>query len=855
MALYTPENRKWWTLATVAIGVFMIMLDTTVVNVALPAIQEDFGDLEVTTSDLEWIINSYTLTFAVLMLLGGKLADLFGRKKVFIIGLVLFVGASVACGLAQNINFLIGARAVQGVGGALINPASLSLITASFAPAERGTAIGIWAGIIGLGVATGPLVGGVLTEEIDWSWIFFINVPFAVAAVIATLLIVEESRDESLERSFDIPGLVTSGLGLFAITFALIEANNYGWGDPLIIGLLIAGVLLLTAFILVERRTRLPIVDLTLFRSRTFTGANLAALLMGFIMVGLLFFGSLFLQDVLGYTATETGLAFLPMTCTVMFSAPFAGKLTDRIGPRWIITFGLVLLVICCLLLAQLSFASDFWDLVLPFVLGGMGIAFVLTSLTTAGLAGVPVQKAGVGSAIINSIRQVGGSLSLAVLGAITAAETTRSLLEGQTEPDAFVDGFQLIMYASAAVALVGAVLAALLIARGVLAVSPAAAPAPAPAGAAPAMAAPAVAPQPQRAGGWAIAVPESAGKSVLQARPRIQPSLPVGQLELRVTGGRAAGTLLAVGHEPLLIGRTGEGDGKLGDDSELSRRHALVSRHDGRLVIEDLGSTNGTFVNGYRIVSPTLVQPGDSVSIGDSELVVQAPEPAAPSLGLEVMAGPAAGTRIAIGPEPMVFGRTEDDPGKLGDDSELSRRHAQVSRRGPQLVIEDLGSTNGTFVNGREISSATTIDAGDSFSLGGSELTVQALEQPAEEPAAAPARQAEPMGVAAPADVGLRVATGPAAGSLISVGYEPFVMGRSEPGIGRLGDDSELSRRHAAITRLDEERLLIEDLGSTNGTFVNGQQIAAPNLIGVGDSVEVGATTLEIIDARAHPR
>ena len=224
--------------------------------------------------------------------------------------------------------------------------------------------------------------------------------PFALIAVVATLLFVDESRDESLERRFDVPGLVTSGLGLFAITFALIEANNYGWGDPLIIGLLILGVGLLVAFIQLERRQRLPIIDLALFRSPTFTGANVAALLVGFIMVGLLFFGSLFAQDVMGYSAIETGLAFLPMTGSVMIAAPIAGKLTDRIGPRWIITVGMGLITIACLFLSRLDFASTFASLVPPFVLGGVGIAFVLTSLTAAGLAGVPVQKAGVGSAI-----------------------------------------------------------------------------------------------------------------------------------------------------------------------------------------------------------------------------------------------------------------------------------------------------------------------------------------------------------------------------------------------------------------------------------------------------------------------
>src|SRR6476646_5110927 len=227
--LFTPENRKWWTLVAVAVGLFMIMLDNTVVNVALPSIQKD---LRISTSELEWVVNAYALTFGVLLLTGGKLADLFGRRAIFIVGLVIFTGASLWCGMSGGADSLIAARTVQGIGAALMNPATLSIITATFPPRQRGMAIGIWAGVSALALAIGPLVGGLLTQDIDWSWIFFVNVPVGVIAIVAAFLFVDESRDTSRDQRPDVPGLVTSAVGLFALTYALIEANDHGWGSP-----------------------------------------------------------------------------------------------------------------------------------------------------------------------------------------------------------------------------------------------------------------------------------------------------------------------------------------------------------------------------------------------------------------------------------------------------------------------------------------------------------------------------------------------------------------------------------------------------------------------------------------------
>src|ERR671935_796734 len=248
--IFAAENRKWWTLAAVAVGLFMIMLDNTVVNVALPSIQ---NSLHISTSELEWVFNAYALTFGVLLLTGGKLADLLGRRTIFIAGLLIFTGASLWCGLAGGATSLIAARTVQGIGAALMNPATLSIITATFPPRQRGTAIGIWAGVSALALAFGPLVGGLLTEDINWSWIFYINIPVGIAGVIAALVFIDESKDMSREQRLDLPGLLTSGIGLFALTYGLIETNDHAWGSARVLTLFALAVVFLTAFVLLER--------------------------------------------------------------------------------------------------------------------------------------------------------------------------------------------------------------------------------------------------------------------------------------------------------------------------------------------------------------------------------------------------------------------------------------------------------------------------------------------------------------------------------------------------------------------------------------------------------------------------
>ena len=355
--LVTEENKKWWTLAAVAFGLFMIMLDNTVVNVALPSIQRD---LDMKLSELEWIVSGYALTFAALMLIGGKLADAYGRRLIFVIGIAVFTLASLACGLASTGEVLIAARVAQGVGAAMMNPATLSIIAVTFPPRERGTAIGIWAGVSALALAIGPLVGGLLTEHAGWNWIFFINVPVGILGIFASFVLIDESRDESHER-LDLPGLFTSGIGLFALTYGLIEANNYGWGSTRIVGAFVVAAVALVSFVLLERHTRAPMLDLTLFRNRTYVGANLVMLLVALAMFGVFFFVSLYMQNVLGYSAVQAGAAFLPMTLLIIVVAPLAGRASDRFGSRWLMTTGMVLLAAQLAYFSQLSADSTFW--------------------------------------------------------------------------------------------------------------------------------------------------------------------------------------------------------------------------------------------------------------------------------------------------------------------------------------------------------------------------------------------------------------------------------------------------------------------------------------------------------------
>jgi EmrB/QacA subfamily drug resistance transporter len=461
--IFADENRRWWTLGALCFALFMIMLDNTVVNVALPAIKRDLG---ISQSELEWIVAAYALLFASLLLTGGKLGDLLGRRLIFVIGLVVFTLSSLFCGLSGSGTELIAARAVQGIGAALMMPSTLSIISATFAVRERGTAIGIWAGVSAMALAIGPLLGGIITEHISWNWIFYVNVPIGAAGVLAAIFVVPESKDTSHEQRLDLPGLLTSGMGLFAFVFALIEAHRYGWTSGLILGLFAVGIVSLVAFVLLERHQRLPMLDLSLFKSGTFAGANLVAILVTLAMFGIFVFFPIYMQTFRGWSPIQAGAALLPWTVMIVIFAPIAGKLSDRVGSRWLMASGMTTVAGCCLLLSTVTLHSTFWHMLPAFVLGGLGMSFVMTPMSAAAMGAAPVAKAGVASGVLNTFRQVGVALGIAIMGAIVTDRAAAAARGGATGPEAFVHGLTFGMKVSAAICLGAAIAAAVLVRR-----------------------------------------------------------------------------------------------------------------------------------------------------------------------------------------------------------------------------------------------------------------------------------------------------------------------------------------------------------------------------------------------------
>ena len=461
--IFAEENRRWWTLGALCFALFMIMLDNTVVNVALPAIKADLG---ISTSELEWTVAAYALTFASLLLTGGKLGDLLGRRLIFTIGLTIFTLSSLACGLSSSAPELISARAVQGVGAALMMPATLSIISHTFHARERGMAIGIWAGVSALALAIGPLLGGIITEHISWNWIFYVNVPIGVLAVIAAIVVVPESKDTSNEQRLDLPGLLTSGIGLLALVYALIEGHQYGWTSARIIGLFVLAAVAFAAFVLLEMHQRLPMLDLTLFRNGTFTGANIVAILVTLAMFGIFVFFPIYMQTIRGWSPIQAGAALLPWTVMIVVFAPIAGKLSDRVGSRWLMAGGMTVVSVCCLLLSTVTLHSTFWHMLPAFLLGGLGMSFVMTPMSAAAMGAAPVAKAGVASGVLNTFRQVGVALGIAITGAIVANRAASAAAGGASPPEAFVHGLTFAMRVSAAICFGAAIVAATLVRR-----------------------------------------------------------------------------------------------------------------------------------------------------------------------------------------------------------------------------------------------------------------------------------------------------------------------------------------------------------------------------------------------------
>src|SRR3954468_22525054 len=411
-------NRRWWTLAAMCFALFMVMLDNTVVNVALPSIQKDLG---ATVSGLEWTVNAYTLAFAVLLVTGGRLGDIFGRRRMFLFGVVTFAASSAFIGFSQTEAWLVAGRAVQGLGAAFMMPGTLSIISNAFPPQERGKAIGTWAGISALALAIGPVVGGFLVENVSWQSIFFLNLPVAALAVVVTLLAADESRDETVERTVDVAGVATLTVGLAALVLALVEGNSWGWGSPPILALFAVAAAGLVGFVVIEMRTRVPMVDFTFFRSRSFLGANLVAFVTTFAMLAMFFFLALYMQNIKGYSPLQAGVRFLPSTLIIIVAGPIAGRLSDRIGPRPLMTGGLLLAAGSLFWQSFLQVDTSYGFLAGSFVLMGLGMGLIMSPMSTAAMNAVDRTKAGVASGILSMSRMVGGTFGVAVLGALVS--------------------------------------------------------------------------------------------------------------------------------------------------------------------------------------------------------------------------------------------------------------------------------------------------------------------------------------------------------------------------------------------------------------------------------------------------
>jgi EmrB/QacA subfamily drug resistance transporter len=408
-------ERKWLTLIVVCVAVFMLLLDITIVNVALP----DIGrSLHADFSDLQWVIDAYSLTLAAFLLTAGSLGDLLGRRKVFVVGLAVFSLASLACGLSEDSTVLNLMRGLQGIGGAIMFAQSLALIAEAFHGRERGTAFGIWGATVGASVAVGPLLGGVITEGLGWEWVFFVNVPVGAVAIFLALRYIDEARDPDAP-GIDWAGLVTFSGGLFLLVFALIRANPEGWGSTLIVSLFIGAVVLLVAFFVIEARVSNPMLDLSLFRVPTFAGASIAAFGLSASMFALFLYLTLYIQNGLHYSPLQAGLRFLPITLMSFFVAPIAGRLSSTVPVRLLMGVGLLLVAIGLLLMQGLTVHSGWTALLAGFLVAGAGIGLVNPPLASTAVGVVPPQRSGMASGINTTFRQVGIATGIAGLGAV----------------------------------------------------------------------------------------------------------------------------------------------------------------------------------------------------------------------------------------------------------------------------------------------------------------------------------------------------------------------------------------------------------------------------------------------------
>jgi EmrB/QacA subfamily drug resistance transporter len=456
------QTNKWIVLVLICMAQFMVILDATIVNVALPSIQKD---LKLSEANLQWIVNAYTLVFGGFLLLGGRLGDLLGRKRLFLIGLVIFTCASLVDGLATSEGMLIGSRALQGLGAALISPAALSIISTTFAEgAERARALGVWAAIAIGGSAVGLILGGVLTQSLSWPWIFYVNVPVGIATFALALRLVPESRDEQAHGSYDVAGAVTVTGGLMTLVYAIVKAESSGWTSATTLGFFVLAVVLLTSFVLIELRTAAPLVRLSIFRVRSLLTANLVMFLAMSGMFALFFFNTLYIQRVLGYGPLKAGLALLPFTAGIMVSAGLASQFAPRVGVRLVAGLGMVLTAVGMFLLTQLPVHGTYVANVLPaIVLASLGMGAVFMPLTLIATTGLKDEDQGLASGLFNTSQQVGGALGLAILSTIAASAQSAA---GGTKTHALVTGFHWAFGGGAIYLLVALVVMTLLLRR-----------------------------------------------------------------------------------------------------------------------------------------------------------------------------------------------------------------------------------------------------------------------------------------------------------------------------------------------------------------------------------------------------
>jgi len=457
------QSHKNRALALLALTQFMIVIDASITNVALPTIGRD---LHINQTDLSWVVNAYTLTFGGFLLLGGRLADLIGRRRMFVVGLTIFGGGSLLGGLSGSSNFLDGARALQGIGAAFVSPAALSLVTTIFAEgAERNRALGVWGAVAGAGGAVGVLLGGVLTQ-IDWRLVLFVNVPVAAVAIVAAPRVLPEGKDPTEVKGFDLPGAVSVTAGLGLLVFAMVKASQEGWGTTGTIARLAIGVVLLVAFVVIELRTKHPLLPFSIFRLRTLRGANLAGLLTGMSLFSMFLFISYYLQFVLGYSAIKTGIAYLPLAVSIIITAGVASQLVTRIGFKPTLIGGLVVLAVGLFWFSRISPTGSYLSDVLgPSILAGCGLGFTFVPVTIAAMTGTSGPQAGIASGLINTSQQIGGALGVAILVSVStsriadfgrAAGTHHALVAGYSRAFLIGCGFAVLAALLSAVVVSG---------------------------------------------------------------------------------------------------------------------------------------------------------------------------------------------------------------------------------------------------------------------------------------------------------------------------------------------------------------------------------------------------------------